>query len=318
MKKKIGKLFLLILLVITVTGCTVTLKDSKTKKIVYYENNSVKITLNENILCKPTDKGLIKEYNKYKKQVDISKLPDCKTYKISDSSYDGLWETLFVKPLALFIIKVGNLLNNYGLSLIIVGVIIRAILSPFTIKATKQSEQMKKIQPEMEKINKKYENKTDQESLSKKSMEMMALYKKYNVNPLSSCLVAFIQLPILYAFFEAINRVPVIFEEKLFGLVLGTTPMKAITSGHYLYIIIVVLIVLTTIISQKMNKIQAPTQEGVDPNMMMNTLVVMIAVMSLNFSVALSLYWIASTTFTIIQNLLVKKLNGSGDEHANI
>ena len=134
-----------------------------------------------------------------------------------------------------------------------------------------QSENMKKMQPEMDRLNKKYENKTDQESLNRKSMEMMTLYKKYNINPFSSCLFAFIQIPLLFAFFEAINRVPVIFEENLFGLILGTTPLKAISSGRFEYIIIVLLIVITTIISQKLNK-TAPTPQtnDIDPNTMMN------------------------------------------------
>ena len=257
-KNKLKKIIVLSFLLILFTGCTVTLKDPKTKKIVYYENNSVKITLNENILCKPTNSGLIKKYNKYKKQVDINKLPECKNFSPSKSKYEGLWESLFVKPLAYIIIKFGLIVKNYGLSLIIIGVLIRLILAPFTQKTAMQSEQMKKMQPEMDRINKKYENKTDQESLNKKSMEMMSLYKKYNINPLSSCLFAFIQIPLLYAFFEAINRVPVIFEENLFGLVLGTTPIKAITSGHYEYVLIIVLIVGTTIISQKLNKTAAP------------------------------------------------------------
>lgn len=314
-KNKIKKILIIILLLIFMTGCTVTLKDPKTKKIVYYENNSVKITLNKNILCKPTNKGLIKKYNKYEKQVNLKKLPECKNFKISTSNYEGLWENLFVKPLAFVIIKLGNLIKNYGLSLIIIGILIRVILLPFTYKSSIQSEQMKKLQPEMDKINKKYENKNDQESLNKKSMEMMSLYKKYNINPLSSCLFAFIQLPILYAFFEAINRVPVIFEENLFGLSLGTTPIKAITSGHYQYILIIILIVATTIISQRLNK--TPTSNtasgGINPNTMMNFMVIMIAFMSLSFSVALSLYWITSTTFMIIQTLVVKKLSSRGE-----
>ena len=250
-KNKLKKMFILFLTIIVLTGCTKALKDPKNNKIVYYENNSVKITLNENILCKPTNKGVVKEYNKYKKQLNISKLPDCKEYKLSDSSYDGLWETIFVKPLAFLIIKLGNIIKNYGISLIIIGVLIRLVLSPFTQKTAMQSENMKKMQPELDRLNKKYENKNDQESLNKKSMEMMSLYKKYNINPMSSCLFAFIQIPILYAFFEAINRVPIIFEEKTFGLILGTTPIKAISSGHYEYVLIIILIVATTIISQK-------------------------------------------------------------------
>ena len=140
-------------------------------------------------------------------------------------------------------------------------------------------------------------------------METMNLYKKYKINPFSSCLFAFIQIPLLFGFLEAINRVPVIFEENLFGLVLGTTPLKAMTSGHIEYIIIVLLIAGTTFVSQKLNK-TAPTPQtnDINPNTMTNIMLVMICVMSLNFSVALSLYWIASTLFTIVQNLIAKQI----------
>ena len=283
-------------------------KDPKTKKVVTYEDENIKITLNENVLCKPTNKGLVSKYNKYKKQIDISKLPECTSFKPSDANYNNLWETLVVKPLAWITIKIGNAVKSYGIALVILSIIIRLILAPFTKSTAQQSENMKKMQPEMDKINKKYENKTDQQSMQAKSMEMMTLYKKYNVNPFSSCLFAFIQIPLLFGFLEAVNRVPVIFEENLFGLVLGTTPLKAITSGHYQYALIVVLIGLTTFISQKLNKTApTPSTDDINPNTMLNFMLVMIVFMSLNFSVAISLYWIASTLFTIIQNLIVKK-----------
>ena len=309
MKNKFKRILLLFLLVFVLTGCTHALKDPKSKKIIFYENNSVKITLNENILCQPTDKGLVKEYNKYKKQIDITKLPKCENFKISDSNYDGLWETIFVKPLAWILVKMNSLFKNYGISIIILGLLIRLLLAPLTQKTAMQSENMKEMQPEMDRINKKYEGKTDQESMQKKSMETMQLYKKYGVNPFSSCLFAFIQIPLLMAFYEAINRVPVIFEGKLFGLILGTTPMKAMSSGHYEYLIIVILIVGTTILQQKLNKTAPTPQKGdINPNMMSNMMVIMIAIMSINFSIALSLYWIASTCFTIVQNLIAKKI----------
>lgn len=312
-RKKINKILILLFVVFIFTGCTTTLKDPKTKKAVYYEDEKVKINLNENILCKPTNKGLIKKYNKYKDQIDISKLPDCNEFTPSDGNYNNLWETLVVKPLAWLTLKVGDLVNSYGIALIILSIVIRLILSPFTKKTAMQSENMKKMQPEMDRINKKYDGKTDQESMNKKSLEMMTLYKKYDINPFSSCLFAFIQIPLLFGFLEAVNRVPVIFEENLFGLVLGTTPLKAITSGHYQYIIIVLLIIGTTYISQKLNK-TAPTPQtnDVDPNTMMNFMLILISIMSLNFSVALSLYWIASTLFTIVQNLLVKRQKKEG------
>ena len=83
MNKKIKKVLVIIVMVFVLTGCTTVLKDKKTNKVVYYEDDSVKITLNENILCQPTDKGLIEKYNEYKKQIDISKLPKCENFKIS-------------------------------------------------------------------------------------------------------------------------------------------------------------------------------------------------------------------------------------------
>ena len=93
MKKHIKKIFLLLFLVVFITGCTVTLKDPKTKKVVTYEDSNLKITLNQNILCKPTNEGLVKKYNKYKKQIDISKLPDCTEFKPSDANYNNPFVT---------------------------------------------------------------------------------------------------------------------------------------------------------------------------------------------------------------------------------
>jgi YidC/Oxa1 family membrane protein insertase len=303
MKKKITIILILFISLFLLTGCTKVLKDGK--QAVVYENKSVRLTLYENILCQPESKGLIKEYNKYKKKVDISKLPKCDKFKIKDSKYEGLWENLFVKPLAWVIVRANKFIGNYGVTIVLLGVLLRLILVPFTYKTMTQSENMKKMQPELDRLNKKYENKLDQESQQKKSMETMQLYKKYKINPLSSCLFAFIQIPLIMAFYEAINRVPVIFEGKLFGLVLGSTPMKAISGGHWAYIIIVILIAGTTFASFYINKNATPQQQGMNPNIMPIMMTGMITFMALNLSVALSLYWIASTLFTIIQNVIV-------------
>ena len=306
--KRVKQILIIVLSILLLSGCTTVLKDEKTKKAVTYEDERVKITLNQNILCKPTNKGVIKEYKKHKKQVNIEKLPECTKFKPSDANYNNLWETLIVKPLAWLTIKLGMAVKSYGIALIILALAIRLLLSPFTKSTAVQSEKMKEMQPEIDRINKKYEGKTDQASIQAKSMETMQIYKKYNINPFSSCLFAFIQIPLLFGFLEAINRVPVIFEENLFGLVLGTTPLKAITSGHIEYALIVILIGLTTWISQKLNKTApTPSTTDVNPNTMLNMMLVMIVFMSLNFSVAISLYWITSSAFTILQNIYVEK-----------
>ena len=135
--------------------------------------------------------------------------------------------------------------------ILIVGLIIRLILLPFTIKTSKQQEAMKELQPAMQKIEAKYSGRTDQESMMQKSQETMALYQKYKINPLSSCLITFIQMPLFFAFLEAINRVPAIFENDLWIFQLGTTPLYGIKNGNYWYIILIVLILLFTFLTFK-------------------------------------------------------------------
>ena len=143
MKKFNKKLIILFILVIMLTGCTKTLtKNNKPVK-----NPVTGQSLTENILCKPTDKNIIKIYEENKK--DISKLPDCTNYKVNSGKYEGIWTTIFVKPLAWLILKIGNFVKNNGLSLIIVSLLIRLIAFPITKKTAMQSEYMKKAKPEL-------------------------------------------------------------------------------------------------------------------------------------------------------------------------
>ena len=169
-----------------------------------------------------------------------------------------------------------------------------------------QSERIKKAQPEINKIQKKYANKNDQESMIKQNQEIMLIYKKYNISPLSGCLFAFIQLPLFLAFFEAIQRTPVIFEDKFLGLQLGTTPAIGITSSSfYSYIIIMLIISATTYFSFKINS----TANMEDPTMkMMPTMMtIMIIITALFMPSGLGIYWATSNIFTIVQNILIKR-----------
>lgn len=161
-------------------------------------------------------------------------------------------DNFFVKPLAFFLLFLGKIVGNYGISVIIISIIIRLIAFPITKKTALQSEMMKKAQPEITKLQKKYANKQDQESMIKQNQEMMAIYKKYNINPMGGCLFALIQLPIFVAFFEALQRTPVIFEDKFLGLQLGTTPLVGLsTATFYAYILLVIIIGLSTYVSFK-------------------------------------------------------------------
>ena len=300
MKKQRKILIIIILLTVTLTGCTKTL-TTKDKKVV--TNPETGQNLTENILCRPTNKDTIKIYED--NGVNISKLPECEKFKVTSGGYEGLWTNIIVKPLAWIILKTGNYVKSYGLGLIIVSLLIRFIAFPLTKKTALQSELINKAKPELDKLEKKYADKTDQESLMKKNQEMMMIYKKYNINPISGCLFSFIQLPLFIGFLEAINRVPAIFEEKFLLFQLGTTPKVGILGGNYFYIILILIVAATTYYSFKLNMTAMSNSQ--QSKTMNRVMVIMITVMSVFMTAALDIYWITTNLFTIVQNLLVKR-----------
>ena len=306
MKKKI-----IILLVIgfLLTGCTKYLSDDNNKRII---NETTGKSVPSNILCKPKTKDLLEIYEKYNSKLDVplEKLSDCANLKYYDSeNYNGLWVQLVVMPLAWLIIKIGNFVGNYGLSVMIVGILIRVILLPFSIKMTKQSENMKKIQPEMAKLERKYAGRDDQQSQIAKGQEMMELYKKYNVSPFGSCLLSFIQLPIFFGFLEAINRIPAIFEGTLGVYHLGTTPLVGLKSGNYYYIVLVLLIILTTYLAFKFGAASQGAGSDQEKQMknMTTFMIVFISIASFSLPTAIALYWVVTNGFNVIQTLLIRK-----------
>lgn len=306
MKKRYLILFIVILLL---TGCTKYISDDNNKRII---NESTGQSLPSNILCKPTTTELYSIYEKYnaKLEVPLEKLGECKDLKYYDSeNYNGVWVQLIVMPLAWLIIKIGNLVGNYGLSVMLVGLLIRIVLLPFSIKTMRQSENMNKIKPEMAKIERKYAGKDDQQSQMQKSQEMMALYKKHNVSPFGSCLISFIQLPIFFGFLEAINRIPAIFEGVLGAYQLGTTPLIGLKAGNYYYIVLILLIMLTTYLSFKFsmsNSMGNSDQEKQMKNMTIFMLV-FITIASFSLPTAIALYWVVTNGFNVIQNLVIRK-----------
>lgn len=298
MKNK--KIIMIILCIFMLTGCTKILKDSE-KKVVKNPETGQAIT--ENIICKPTDKDAIKIYED--NNVDISKLPECEKFTPL-KNYEGLWTSLFVKPLAWLIIKIESLVKNSGLAIIISCLLIRLVLYPLTRKTAMQSELIKKASPELEKIEKKYKDKTSTEDQQRKAQEMMLIYQKYQINPISGCFLSFLQIPLVMAYYEAINRTPIIFEGKFLSLNLGTTPWTAITHGKYIYIILIVLIFLTTLVSFK-KTLKDQSAQAQNMKFSLYFMLAIITYASFTTSSALGIYWVTSSIFTVIQNLLVER-----------
>ncbi len=315
--KKLKKILIVFLLVFLLTGCTKQLvvektnkKGKKTEVVVKYEKgkNATGQTLTENILCRPENEELAELYKE--NGVKIDKLVSCKDFNPSVKASEGIWDNIFIKPLAWLILKLGYLVKNFGLAVILAGLAIRLVLYPVTNKSAMQSENLKKAQPELQKLEKKYANKADdQQAMMQKSQEMMAIYKKYNISLFSGCIVAFLQLPLFIAFLEAINRTPKIFEGSFLGFQLGTTPMFGISNGNYWYIILPILVFVVTFFSMRLNGTQATDDSNPaagSTKMMMNVMIVIITISSFQLSTAIGLYWITSSLFTVIQNLIVK------------
>jgi YidC/Oxa1 family membrane protein insertase len=105
---------------------------------------------------------------------------------------------------------------TWGLSIVGLVIVIRIILIPLFVKQIHASRRMQLIQPEMQKIQKKYKGKTDPESRQAMTQETMGLYKRTGTNPFSSCLPILVQSPVFFALFRVLSN--------LAGIAAGTTP----------------------------------------------------------------------------------------------
>jgi YidC/Oxa1 family membrane protein insertase len=102
--------------------------------------------------------------------------------------------------------KIG--LPNIGVAIILLTVVIYMALMPLTIKQQKFSKLQSKMMPEIKKIQEKYKNKKDQDSMMKQNEETQAVYKKYGVSATGSCAQLLIQMPILFALYQVIYHIP--------------------------------------------------------------------------------------------------------------
>ena len=99
-------------------------------------------------------------------------------------------------------------IENVGLSIIIFTIVIYAILFPLTYKQQKFSKLSQKMQPELQAIQKKYNGKKDQASMMAMQEETQAVYEKYGVSMMGSCVQMLIQMPLLFALYRVFLNVP--------------------------------------------------------------------------------------------------------------
>jgi YidC/Oxa1 family membrane protein insertase len=113
-----------------------------------------------------------------------------------------LYDTLIYNPLLNTFVYIYNLSGDFGITLIAVTALIRLILYPIFKKSSEQQVYMQRLQPEMEEIKKKFADKREEQTKA-----MLELFQKHQVNPFSSFLLLFIQLPILIGLYQIILHI---------------------------------------------------------------------------------------------------------------
>lgn len=99
-------------------------------------------------------------------------------------------------------------ISNIALSIIIFTIVIYMCLLPITYRQQKFSMLSRKMQPEIQAVQKKYKNKRDQASMQAMQEETQQVYDKYGISPSGSCIQAVIQIPLLFALYRVFNNVP--------------------------------------------------------------------------------------------------------------
>lgn len=230
-------------------------------------------------------------------------LTGCATNEPVDANSSGWFEHNFVYPFSLFIKYVSSLLgNNFGLSIIVITLLIRLILMPFMLKQMKSSrkmqEKMKLMKPEMDEIKEKYKDNKETDAKANMQQEMTQLYQKHQLNPISSmgCLPMIIQAPILIGFYYAIRRTPEIAAHNFLWFNLGQTD-----------IILTMLAIAVYFAQAKVSQIGMDGKQKKQMKLFGYISPIMIGIVSLNVPAALPLYWTVGGLFLIIQTLISKK-----------
>jgi YidC/Oxa1 family membrane protein insertase len=206
-----------------------------------------------------------------------------------------------------------------GVAVILFTIIVRFILFPLSKKAITTQVKMREIQPEIDRL--KVDFKDDRQA---QSLKMMELYKKNGVNPFSSVLLLFIQLPIIYALYAVFIRsgLPVVNQTLLYSFV-----HVPVINIHFLGLIDVtkssIFLSICAAVAQylqlqfslnQMKKSSSGTTLNAQADMaqkmtnqMKYIFPVMIFVISYRLSAVLSLYWMTTNLFTLVQELVVRK-----------
>lgn len=240
---------------------------------------------------------------------------------------ENWFNALFVWPLSWVLNKLTPVITVGG-AIAIVTAVVNGLLAVFTLKSQMGMQRMQMLQPELNKIQRKYEGRDDQASKMRMAQEQQQLMKKYDVNPGSMMLVQFIQLPIIMAMFMAIQRAEAVVNGTFLGMNLQVKPSEAfglLFKGDFSglpYIILFLLMAVTQVVlvllpmyfqkkkaaaeAAKHHRKPEPTN---NQNVMMQMyMIVMVLAFGLMWQSGMSLFWFIRNIVDIIKTIIVQNI----------
>ena len=227
---------------------------------------------------------------------------------IDSSSILGWLEWILLKILQISY----KIIPNYGVAIIILTIIIKTLLFPFTHKSFESTSRMQALAPKINELKEKYKD-----NPTKMNAEMQALYKKEGVNPMGGCLPMLLQMPIFFALYGLLNKY-----FQLRGAVFIPGWINDLSSPesimhlpfeipilHWTDIrLLPILFTLTMILSNKMMKNPSADAAGGDSMKMMTTLMpAMFFFIMYNSPSGLLLYWTLTNVITVIQQKYISR-----------
>ena len=237
---------------------------------------------------------------KYKSQLQL---------ELFDRTVDFGFFYFITKPIFLLLNYINGMVQNMGISILLLTIFIRLLVYPLTHKGMKSAAKMKQLKPYLDEINEKYKDNPEEQSKA-----MFSLYKKHGVNPFSGCLPLFFQIPVFIALYKVLSvsiemrHAPFLFIEdlsapdptsilNLFGLMPWEAPdyfsmgILPITTGALLFI------------QQKV----MPTNKQIQDNPAMKLFPLFFTLIAMSLPAGLLIYSIWGTMISITQQLLTNR-----------
>ena len=205
------------------------------------------------------------------------------------------------RPMMQLLLLINSVVHNYGITIILVTILIKIVFWPLTQKSYKSMQAMQKLQPRMQELQVVY--KDDKQALNR---AMMQLYRDHKVNPMGGCLPMLIQIPFFFAFYNALlysielRHAPFLcWENKLFWVGRGICDLSVYDPSY----VTPLLMGVTMFLQQKMTPtVGDPTQAKI-----MQFMPLIFLFFFLNAPAGLVIYWLMNNVLSIVQQVYVNR-----------